>query len=113
MAEMRAAFSHFGKAPRKRGLGFAVRCCGGNGPRFRPRIGVIAGVGCIFGTGAKTNKAPRARFRSIGRQRSGSFQPIGVFRRGPKPPMGDIPGGMDDDGGAEILDQALRFILAQ
>ena len=27
--------------------------------------------------------------------------------------MRDIPGGVDDDGGAEVLDQALRFILAQ
>ena len=112
-AEARAAFRHFLEAPREGGLRLAIGGGRGDGPCFRPGIGVIARVGRVFGAGAKAHEAPRAGFRSIGGKRGGSFQPIGILRRGPEAPMRDIPGGVDDDVGADILDQTLRFTLAQ
>ena len=112
-AEARAAFLHFLEAPRECGLRLAIRRGGGDAPGFRPGKGIITGFGCVFGAGAKAHEAPRAGFRSIGGKCGGGFQPIGILGRGPEAAMRDIPGGMDDDVGAEISDQALRFILAQ
>ena len=112
-AEARAAFRHFLEAPRECGLGLAIRGGGGDGPCFGPGKGIIARFGCVFGAGAKAHEAPRAGFRSISRKCGGGFQPISILGRGPEAAMRDIPGGMDDDVGAEISDQALRFILAQ
>ena len=112
-AEARAAFRHFLEAPREGGLRLAIRGGRSDGPRLRPGKGVIARFGRVFGAGANSHEAPRAGFRGIGGKRGGGFQPISILGRGPEAAMRDIPGGVDDDGGAEVLDQPMCFILAQ